>query len=119
MVCGTPSGCPCRGETITCECTVAAGTVQAIVWSGSIFDVGEGSCNQIVVLRLSDRVPGECKGIVAYGYSVQDGHFISIMNLTATGSYNGRTIQCLIDRGSGETQLLIGNETVNTSTGKE
>ena len=119
MVCGTPSGCPCRGETITCECTVAAGTVQAIVWSGSIFDVGEGSCNDIAVLRLDDRVPGECKGIVAYGYIAPDGHFISNMNLTATDSYNGRTIECLIDRGAGETRQLIRNLTVNTSAGKE
>lgn len=116
MVCGIPSGCPCPGETITCECTAAAGT-QAIVWSGSIFDFGEGSCDRIVV--LGDRVPGECKGIVAYGYSAPDGHFISKMNLTATGSYNGRTVQCLIDRGPRETQTVIGNVTVKTSLGKE
>jgi hypothetical protein len=120
LVCDIPSGCPCPGETVTCECTTAAET-QTIVWSGSVFDVGEGSCTQIVILAHGAGVTGQCKGIVAYGYSTPatEGHFVSRMNFTAKHWYNGRTVQCLIDRGPGRTQKLIGNVTINTSPGKE
>lgn len=111
-----PSGCPCPGEIIICECTAVAGT-QTIVWSGSIFDVGEESCTHIAV--LSDRVTGQCKGVVAYGYSAPDGHFVSRMNFTANRWHNGRTVQCRIDHGDRRPQTLIGNITVKTVPGKD
>lgn len=113
--CRIPSGCPCPGETVTCECIATVGT-QSIEWSGSIFEDGDEGCTSIAIHR--DRVPGQCKGIVAYGYSAEpDGHFVSEMNFTANASYNGKTIQCRIDNGPRQS-THIGNVTINITQGK-
>lgn len=114
LTCAIPSGCPCPGETVSCECIAVAGT-QSIEWSGSIFEGGDERCNSISV--LIDGTPEECNGIKAYGYSTPDGHFISNMNLTANPRYNSKTVQCRIVHGNEGQLRLVGSVTINTTPG--
>ena len=65
----------------------------------------------------NDVRPGQCKGIVAYGYNTQDGRFVSKVNFTAESRYNGRTLLCRIDNGPGHSQTLVENITVNITQG--
>ena len=116
LMCRILSGCVCPGETVTCKCIAAAGT-QIIEWTGSIFEIGNGSqCTNIVV--HNDNIPGECKQVVAFGYIATDGHFVSILNFTANPQYSGKTVQCLIDRGPGQSQNLIGSVSINMTPGE-
>ena len=99
-----------------CKCVAVAET-HTLEWSGSIFEDGDESCTNIAVHNFDER-PGHCKGIMAYGYSAPDGHFVSKVNFAAKSWHNGRTIQCRIDNGPRHSPTDVGSTTVYITQGK-
>ena len=95
-----PSGCSCPGDTLTFECTVVGEPYGLTVWSA----LSNCSGQEITILHRDFGVNTAAafrncyssnNSIVARGLRVENGSYISQLNVTVTSDVIGKSIECL------------------------
>ena len=110
------SDCLCPGQQALYECAVfGPGTT---IWQGSAFDCRSG---EIQLLHIANRFEGTtdvCNegAVIGTGCSVIDSCYTSQLNVTLDQRFNGTTIRCVYDSGSGTVD--IGDVSVIVISGK-
>ena len=111
----TINDCLCPEDVVLYECTVCGGL--ATVWEGSAFQCLSGE----ITLTHSDfgtpNAFGVCNGgaLIGRGLSVDNGCYISRLNVTFSAQLQGTTVSCSVDDGRIATK--IASTVLNTSTG--
>ena len=97
------SYCGCPGYTLSYKCAVAGSDhLGTTVWSGSAFDCSGGEINLLhrfyngTESDTGVRAYGECNNssIVAQGVRVENGTYISQLNISVSNDMIGRSIEC-------------------------
>ena len=104
------------------ECAVAkSGYFGTTVWRGSAIDCPGGEINLLHRLyndtetHISIHAYGECSNgsIVAQGVRIENGTYISQLNVSVSTDMIGRSIQCFED--TTYSTLLVGSAIISTS----
>ena len=126
--------CTCPGDTLTFECAVMGKSYGLTVWTGSVFsnclavqeivlfhsDIG---ANGASTLRKCSYIHGNVS-IVAQGLRVENGSYISQLNVTVTSDVIGKSIECLYDNQInttttvGSLNLTLSGKIVTAATGQ-
>jgi hypothetical protein len=117
---GSINGCVCPDDTLTYECTVAAGSSTggtSTVWTGNAFICPPQ--NEIVLVHSrfesANGISHSCNNgaIVGRILSVEDNNYTSQLNVTVIPNTAGKTITCIGDNGS-TTMLIFSQLTPST-----
>ena len=116
----TSSDCACPDDDQIYECTVVGDLGGITVWHGTAFNC-EISANLINLLHSQfiseEGAFGNCNGGAIRGKSlrIENNRYISQLVVTLSSDMNGKTIKCVYD--NGRTTTLIGNYSINLTTG--
>ena len=112
-------GCICPGQTLTYECSVD-GSSSTTTWTGSVFDCPEID-NELIFLhrRASEDTTISCNGGDIIGRIVgnTENNFVTQINITFSPSLNGKTIECFNHNISSGSTILVGNVSIDFTTG--
>lgn len=110
MVPSISSDCICLGNTVTYECTVQGDYGGFTLWMGDFFYCSLSSHQQFIELGHSQLLTNSVQGgeakvcnngnIVGRIIRIENGSFISQLNVTLTSDIAGRSIKCAYDNGT-------------------
>ena len=114
----SPSGCVCVDSNVVYKCTVMGTSEGFTVWQGSAL-----SCisNEITLVHRHFTSEGgafdECNdgSIVGRSVGVEDGYYISQLNVTVNNDVLGKRITCIHD--DTLMQVVIGYSNIYATTG--
>ena len=99
--------CICPGDTVTYECTVIGDTGGFTLWMGDFFRCSSG--NKVIELIHHQFIQGGgipnariCNNgnIAGRLIRIENGSYISQLNVTLTSDIVGRSIECAYDNGT-------------------